>query len=228
MHFDDLDIVGLAQPTRSELDQFEQHVHTDAHVWREHDGYGMRAFSERVLLGVGETGRADHRGNVGAGAGSHMRQRAFRPCEIDVHIGIAQGGRNIGGNCHTGRAPEALTRIATEQWAAYNFQRPDKLKSGICQRRLDERPAHPSAAAGDAESYCHQPSFSMSWRNQFFSPVFGAVDSDLSSAASPPPERATSAGGGGISSPSQRASLSSAKYAVNRRCSSVRPCRLNS
>jgi len=59
--------------------------------------------------------------------------------------------------------------------------------------------------------YCHQPSFRSNSDSQFSSRVLGALVSDLSRTASPPPARATCAGGGGISSPSQRATLSSTK-----------------
>src|SRR5204863_2835295 len=118
---------------------------------------------------------------------------------------------NVGRHLDAGGLAEALSGVVAEDGARGNVQCAGEREVLLRSHRLEHRLAHAAARARDYDSYCHQPSFFSRSCNQVVSPVFGAVDSDLSSNASPLPARATSAGGGGISSPSQRASRSSTK-----------------
>ena len=211
MHLDDLHVVADAQELRALLDQAQEHVDAHAHIRRENDSNRFSEVGERALVGGRQAGRADHRRHAGAGTRGDMRERAFGPRKIDQYVGSGHRGGNVRRDFDAGGRAEALTRVAAEKRTCRDIQRTGEHHVGFGERRFEQRLAHPAAGACDNESYCHQPSFLSRSCSQVVSPVFGAVESDLSSTASPPPARATSAGGGGISSPSQRASRSSTK-----------------
>ncbi len=216
MHFDDLDIVVVAEALRGNLDQLGEHRDADAHVRREYDGDLARAGFERAAVAFAQAGGADHRRDAGRGAGRDVRQRAFRPREIDEHVGRCDATRDVGVDLHAGRATETFAGVASDERAGGDVERTAKYQVRCGEYRFDQRLPHAPASAGDGDAdrvaHCpHQPIFLSHCTSQFSSSVLGAMDSDLSSLESPPPARAISTGGGGASSPSQRATLSSTK-----------------
>ena len=216
VHFDDLDVVVVAEALRGKRDQLEQHVDADAHIRRIDQRDRSAGLGQRFFVGLAQARRADHRADAGAGAGVDVSNRRRRPGEVDQDVGVAERSGKVGTDHHAGDLSERPAGIVAQQRAAGDLQRGGKLHVLLTKDRRDQRLAHASTAARDRDAdrprgYCHQPSFRSNADSQLSSLVLGALVSDLSSTASPPPARATCAGGGGISSPSQRATLSSTK-----------------
>ena len=95
VHLQDFDVEVGAEALRRQLDQLQQHDDADAHVRRVDDGNARGQRGELRLLRRGQPGGADDRGGAVPRAGRDVRQRAFRPREVDQHVGGAHRGVDV-------------------------------------------------------------------------------------------------------------------------------------
>ena len=137
-----------------------------------------------------------------------MREASRGTREIDHHVGGLRRCAGVGADRHAGRPAEALAGVTSDDGASRDVEGRDQRAAGIREDRLDQRLAHLSAGARDGDAHRRHFFLKMS-RNcshhergsdQAPSPAVMACADLLSSATEI-----------GISSPSQRASLSSTK-----------------
>src|SRR5450755_2144119 len=199
MHFHDFDIVVVAEALRRDLDQLGQYRHADAHVRRIDDGDRAREIIERATVRLRQSGRSYHRRDTGLRTRRDLHHCPRRSSEVDQHVRRADRAGDVGPDDDTGRAAEALARVAPDQATGCNVDGRAQREIGSREHGFYQRLAHAPARAGDGDAdlltHCppHQPIFFNHWTSQFSSPVLGAIDIDLSRMASPPPARATSA-----------------------------------
>ena len=146
MHLGDLDVVLVAQRLGHERQELERQRDGHRHVGRDHDRRATRERGDLLALGGGEAGGADHhRPRV-----LEVRERAFRPREIDQHI-AARRLRRIGTYADG-------ARLRPGGRAAGNVERAAELELAIGEHRFDQRAAHPAVGAGDRRlERAHRP-----------------------------------------------------------------------
>src|SRR5687767_9360494 len=154
-----------------------------------------------------------------------VRERALGTREVDENVTGPQRRGNVRAHVHIGATTDTFAGIATDERTVRDVKGSREREVGLRERRLDECLAHPAAGTGDRDANAHRLPFSMSMKRSHapLSPAPGSGASARSAAI-----RLSCAAETGSSSPSQRASLSSAKYALNFRCSTFFPCRVYS
>ena len=136
-----------------------------------------------------------------------MRERAGRPREIDEHVGGAHGGVDGVPDDDAGDTSETRAGIVARRRRAGHIEGGGQCEIGSAERGFDQRQPHPPAGTGDGNSRRrHLRKMSSSQAKKPLSLADGSGGSALAAAS-----RFSAAIDAGISSPSQRASLSSTK-----------------
>ena len=147
MPFDDFNVVLFAQRFGRLRRQFQQNIHTDAHIRRLQDGNIRRGNINRRMILIFQRGRPNDHPNLPVPASLQPMPHPRRQSKINQHIRLRP---KIKRNRNPNRPdPRKLPRILRKLSTLRPINRRDQLKSLIRMRQRNKPPPHPPARPGN-------------------------------------------------------------------------------